>query len=376
MKRQTFIGALVLTFSAYGLMLSAAENANAQGLPEFTTITVSDDVQMPWGMVWLPDGDMLVTERTGAIVRIRNGQAGDPLSGLPEIHINGQGGLLDITLHPDYVNNGWLYISYSSPEGEGEGSHTAIMRAKLQGNALVEQDVIYKGEGNTTRGQHYGGRLQFDNDGYLFFSIGDRGDHFNTVQDLSMDGGKIYRINDDGSIPADNPFVGTANAKTATWSYGHRNPQGMDIHPLTGELWAAEHGPRGGDEINIARAANNYGWPLVGYGINYNGEPLAAATSGEGMEQPLWYWDPSIAVSGIAFVTSDIYPELKNHLLVGALRGTVLELLEINNDQIVRRTEILSGAEAGRIRNVRQGPDGYIYLGVEGAGIKRLIPAE
>lgn len=354
----------------------AATGLHAQPLPIYTAELVSDDVQMPWGMVWLPDGDMLVTERTGTIVRISNGEAGEPLAGLPEIHVNGQGGLLDIVLHPDYASNGWLYISYSSPEGDGEGSHTAIMRAKLQGNALVEQSVIYKGEGNTTRGQHYGGRLLFDNDGYLFFSIGDRGDHFANVQDLSRDGGKIYRINADGSIPADNPFVNTANAKTAVWSYGHRNPQGMDIHPLTGEVWNSEHGPRGGDEINIARAGLNFGWPQVGYGINYNGEPLAAATSGEGMEQPIWYWDPSIAVSGIAFVTSERYPRLKNHLLVGALAGAKLELLEIQDDQVIRRTDILSGADAGRIRNVRQGPDGYIYLGVEGAGIKRLVPAE
>lgn len=376
MKTKALFSAVLLTLGAYGITLPAADSAHAQELPAFTTQLISDDVQMPWGMVWLPDGEMLVTERTGTIVRIRNGEAGEPLTGLPEIHVNGQGGLLDIALHPDYETTGWIYISYSSPEGEGEGSHTAIMRAKLEGNALVQQEVIYKGEGNTTRGQHYGGRLSFDNDGYLFFSIGDRGDHFVNVQDLTRDGGKIYRINDDGSIPSDNPFVNTANAKTATWSYGHRNPQGMDINPLTGELWNSEHGPRGGDEINIARAGNNYGWPEVGYGINYNGEPLAKATSGEGMEQPLWYWDPSIATSGIAFVSSDVYPELKNHLLVGALRGTVLELLQLDGDTIVSSTPILSGAEAGRIRNVRQGPDGYIYLGVEGEGIKRLIPAE
>jgi glucose/arabinose dehydrogenase len=376
MKTKALVSAILLSLGAYGMTLPAADSVSAQGLPDYTTITVSDDVQMPWGMVWLPDGDMLVTDRNGTIVRIRNGDAGEPLAGLPEIHVNGQGGLLDIALHPDYANTGWIYISYSSPEGAGEGSHTAIMRAKLEGNALVQQEVIYKGEGNTTRGQHYGGRISFDNDGYMFFSIGDRGDHFTNVQDLTRDGGKIYRINDDGSIPSDNPFLDITNAKTAIWSYGHRNPQGMDFNPLTGELWNSEHGPRGGDEINIARAGNNYGWPIVGYGINYNGEPLAVATSGEGMEQPLWYWDPSIAVSGIAFVKGDVYPELKNHLLVGSLRGTTLELLEIHDDKIIRRTEILAGAEAGRIRNVRQGPDGYIYLGVEGAGIKRLIPAE
>lgn len=369
------VATLTKLAASAALSLSLVSFTQAQGLPDFTTQTVTSEIKMPWGMVWLPNADMLVTARTGELHRVSNGQVSDPIAGLPDIHVNGQGGLLDIVLHPEYQSNGWIYISFSDPAGEGEGSNTSIIRGKLDGNRLVDQQVIYRGDINTPRGQHYGGRMTFDNAGYLFFAIGDRGDHFVTVQDLSRDGGKIYRINDDGSIPADNPFVNTANALPAIWSYGHRNPQGIDIHPLTGEIWASEHGPRGGDEINIARAGLNYGWPNVGYGINYNGQPLAERTHAEGVEQPIWYWDPSIATSGIAFVTSDRYPELKNHLLVGGLRGSKLELLEIYDSRVIRSTDLSVGEAAGRIRDVRQGPDGYIYLGIEGEGIKRLIPA-
>lgn len=372
MTKKTWLGAAAISFGALTLPFSATNNALAQGLPTFSLETISSEILMPWGMVWLPDGDMLVTDRNGDIFRVSNGQVGEPLEGVPVVHTNGQGGLLDIVLHPDYATNGWLYISYASEEGAGEGSNTAITRARLDGNRLVDHETLYKGAENTTRGQHYGGRMIFDNDGYLYFSIGDRGDHFNVVQDLSRDGGKIYRLHDDGSVPADNPFVNQENALAAIWSYGHRNPQGIDINPVTGQVWASEHGPRGGDEINIAEAGKNYGWPYVGYGINYNGEPLAEATHAEGMEQPIWYWDPSIAVAGIAFVTSERYPALQNHLLVGGLRGSKLELLEIHDDRVIRRTDVLT--DIGRVREVRQGPDGYVYLGIEGEGIKRLIP--
>lgn len=371
MKKKIRLGAIAITLGSLALPFSVANNALAQGLPTFSLETITSEILMPWGMVWLPDGDMLVTDRNGDILRVSNGQVGDPLGGVPAVHTNGQGGLLDIVLHPDYASNGWLYISYASEEGAGEGSNTAVTRARLDGNRLVDHELVYKGAENTTRGQHYGGRMIFDNDGYLYFSIGDRGDHFNVVQDLSRDGGKIYRLHDDGSVPADNPFVNQDNALASIWSYGHRNPQGIDIHPVTGQVWSSEHGPRGGDEINIAEAGKNYGWPYVGYGINYNGEPLAEATHAEGMEQPIWYWDPSIAVAGIAFVTSDRYPALQNHLLVGGLRGTKLELLEIHDDRVIRRTDVLT--DLGRVREVRQGPDGYVYLGIEGEGIKRLV---
>ncbi|MGH8466681.1 MAG: PQQ-dependent sugar dehydrogenase, partial [Pseudomonas sp.] len=258
-------------------------------------------------------------------------------------------------------------------EGSGQGSHTAIMRAQLQGESLVNQQVLYKGEPNTTLGQHYGSRIIFDRDGYLFFSIGERGAHFENAQQLDRDGGKIYRLNDDGSVPADNPFVNTAGAISAVWSHGHRNPQGLALHPQTGALWEHEHGPMGGDEINIIRPGLNYGWPVIGYGLNYNGQPLAEATHREGMEQPLHYWDPSIAPSGMAFITSDNYgPDLKGHLLVGSLKFRYLTHLVVGENSVLAFDNVFQGI--GRVRNVKQGPDGYIYVATEGDGIIRLLP--
>ncbi|MDX1470362.1 MAG: PQQ-dependent sugar dehydrogenase, partial [Flavobacteriaceae bacterium] len=208
---------------------------------------VVDDLDIPWGFDFLPDGSMIIGEQRGDLIRYKDGQK-TPITGLPEIYYRGQGGLMDIKLHPDYENNGWIYISYSSPAGEGEGGNTAIMRAKLEGNALVNQEVLYKATPNSTRGQHFGSRIVFDDEGYLYFTIGERGNRDVNPQDITRDGGKVYRLNADGSIPTDNPFYNQANAKKAIYSYGHRNPQGMDIHPDTREIWTHEHGPRGGDE--------------------------------------------------------------------------------------------------------------------------------
>jgi glucose/arabinose dehydrogenase len=354
------------------LALAVASAANAQEQSGFTLEKVVNGIAVPWGMTWLPDGDMLVTNRAGEMYRVSDGVAGMPLQGLPAIHANGQGGLLDIQLHPDYANNGWIYFSYSSPEGRGDGSHTAIMRAKLQGTSLVEQEVIYKGEGNTNRRQHYGSRIEFDDAGYLYFSIGDRGAHFENVQDLSRDGGKIYRLHDDGRVPADNPFVGNADAKPAIYSYGHRNPQGMAKNPVTGQIWAHEHGPQGGDEVNIIQSGKNYGWPIIGYGVNYGGAPLAVATHREGVEQPVYYWDPSIAPSGMTFVTSDKYPDWQGDLLVGSLKFAYIVKLDLDGDEVTGTETLFEGI--GRVRNLREGPDGYIYVATEGNGILRIVP--
>ncbi len=343
----------------------------AQTQPGFRTELVTDEIPVPWGMDWLPDGDLLVTNRGGQLYRVRGGEL-TAIEGVPQVHVNGQGGLLDIALHPNYASNGWLYLTYSSPEGGG-GSHTALMRAKLQGNALVEQQVLYKGEGNTSSRAHYGSRIAFDRAGFLFFSIGERGAHFDNAQQLERDGGKIYRLHDDGRIPADNPFVNTPGAKAAVFSHGHRNPQGLTVHPDTGEIWEHEHGPMGGDEINIIRAGLNYGWPLVGYGLDYNGQKLAQATSGEGMEQPVFYWDPSIAPSGMAFITSDNYgQELKGHLLVGSLKFNYMVHLVLEGNAVVASENVFPGI--GRVRNIKQGPDGYMYVATEGNGILRILP--
>ena len=338
---------------------------------DFTVESVVSGLQNPWGMVFLPDGSMLITEKSGKLIHYSSGKTSE-ISNVPEVYVRGQGGLMDIELHPNYAENGWLYLSFASSEGQGKGGNTAIMRAKLSNNRLVEKQLLYKAEPNSTRGQHFGSRLEFDNDGYLYFSVGERGNRDVNPQDITRDGGKIYRIHDDGRIPNDNPFVGNSEAKTAIYSYGHRNPQGLAKHPETGKIWEHEHGPRGGDEINIAQKGKNYGWPIITYGINYSGTKITDETSRPGMEQPLYQWTPSIAPSGMTFVTSDKYPKWKGNLLVGSLSFQYLERLVLENNKVTYREKLLDGM--GRVRNVRQGPNGHIYVGIEGKGIYRLVP--
>ncbi len=336
----------------------------------YTYETIIDELNVPWGMAFLPNGSMLVTEKAGELIHFKDGKK-TIVKNVPEVYFRGQGGLLDIKLHPKYDENGWIYISYSSEEGEGKGGNTAIMRAKLQGDALVENQILYKAKPNTTKGQHFGSRIDFDKNGYLFFSAGDRGNRDVNPQDIKRDNGKIYRLNDDGTIPADNPFVNTEGAIPAIYSYGHRNPQGMLKHPETGKIWVHEHGPRGGDEINIIEKGRNYGWPVISYGINYNGTKFTDKTEQDGMQQPFHYWLPSIAPSGMTFVTSDNYPELKGSLLVGSLKFQYLEKLTFENGKINKREKLID--QVGRLRNVCQGPDGNIYVGVDGKGILKLV---
>lgn len=329
-------------------------------------------IEVPWGMDWLPNGNMLVTERAGGLLMFEPGpDEGVMITGLPDdIYVRGQGGLLDVKVHPDYEENGWIYFAYSSSTGEGDGANTAIIRAKLDGTTLVDIENIYKGSPNATRGVHYAGRIEFDNDGYLFFSIGDRGSRDVNPQDLTKDGGKIYRLMADGTVPSDNPFVNQAGAKTATYSYGHRNPQGMEMNPATGKIWAHEHGPRGGDELNIVEPGKNYGWPVISYGINYNGTSFTDETERDGMVQPITYWVPSIAPSGLTFVTSDTYPDWKGHALVGSLKFGYVHLVKLDGDTVIGREQVLS--EIGRVRSVEQGPDGNIYIGVDSKGIYKV----
>lgn len=364
----TYLFVVTATFSC------AQQPKNDVETPEnvvFTTETVVENLDNPWGMVFLPDNSILVSEKSGKLLKCKNGEKTE-VTGLPAIYSRGQGGLLDLELHPDYENNGWLYFSYASEEGGGDGGHTAIMRAKISGNSLTNKELLYKGSPNTTKGQHFGSRLEFDDDGYLYFSIGDRGARDVNPQDVTRDGGKIYRIHDDGRIPSDNPFIDVENAKTAAYTYGNRNPQGMLKHYETGKIWIHEHGPRGGDEINIIEKGKNYGWPVITYGINYSGTPITDETHMDGMEQPIHYWVPSIAPSGMAFVTSDKYKGWKGSLLVGSLSFQYLERLEISGNTVTKREKLME--KTGRVRNVRQGPDGYIYVAVEGEGILRLMP--
>jgi glucose/arabinose dehydrogenase len=338
---------------------------------DYTTEVVVPKLDIPWGFVFLPDGALLITEKAGKLIHFKDGVKTN-IDGLPEVYLRGQGGLMDIELHPNYSENGWLYITYSSSDGEGEGGNTALIRAQLIDTKLTSVERLYKAEPNSKRGQHFGSRIEFDNDGYLYFSIGDRGNRDVNPQDITRDCGKIYRINDDGSIPNNNPFLEFPGAKTAIYSYGHRNPQGMICHPDTGEIWVHEHGPRGGDEINRIKKGKNFGWPLISYGINYSGTSFTDDTYLPGMEQPLFYWVPSIAPSGMAFVTSDVYKDWKNNLLIGSLKFEYLERLVLDNNKVVKREKLLEGM--GRVRNVRQGPDGYIYASLESIGILKIVP--
>ncbi|MCH2449254.1 MAG: PQQ-dependent sugar dehydrogenase [Gracilimonas sp.] len=355
------------------------EAGEAQSQPASISVEaekVVDGISIGWGIAFLPDGDMLVTEKSGTLYRISDGEiVAEITDGIPsDLDVNGQGGFLDIELHPNYEENGWIYFSYSSSAGTGEGSNTAIIRAQLENDALAEAEVLYKAVPNSTRGQHYGSRIVFDNNGYMFFSIGDRGNRDVLPQDITRDGGKIYRLNDDGSIPSDNPFAGEDGAKEAIYSYGHRNPQGMALNPESGRIWANEHGPRGGDEVNIIEPGNNYGWPVISYGINYNGTEFAEDTARAGMEQPILYWDPSIAPAGMTFVTSDKYPGWEGDLLVTSLKFSYIAHLDVEGNEILEETKLVEGV--GRIRAIEEAPDGYIYFTAEGDGVYRLIPSK
>lgn len=337
---------------------------------EFKVETVVDGLKNPWGMTWLPDGRMLVTERSGQIVVIKNGRRSGELAGVPEVYSKNQGGLLDIQLHPDYESNGWIYFSFAKP-GEGGGS-TAIMRAKIEGNELIDQALIYESFPKTNSGVHFGSRIAFDGKGFVFFSIGERGEMQN-AQSVANPYGKIHRLHDDGKVPQDNPFVAIPGAVKSIWSYGHRNPQGLMFHPTNGDLYSHEHGPKGGDELNIIKKGKNYGWPEITYGIDYDGSIISNETEKKGMVQPIHYWDPSIAPCGMTFVTSDKYPEWKNDILLGSLKFNYLCKVELKEGDYASETKLLQGI--GRVRHVAQGSDGYIYVAVEGPGkIVKLIP--
>lgn len=343
----------------------------------FRVDTVATDLEIPWGMAFLPNGDILVTERKGTLRLIQDGQLHpDPIGNVPEVRAKGQGGLFDLELHPNYAENGWIYISFAStakPGEEGEGANTELVRAKLKDHSLVEIESIFKASPNYKKTQHFGARIEFDRQGYLYLSVGDRGGR-DEVQTRANYRGRVLRFHDDGSIPKDNPFITDPTAKPEIFSYGHRNPQGMSMNPLTGDIWEHEHGPQGGDEVNIIKGGNNYGWPVISYGINYDNSILTEEFAREGMEQPVLYWKPSIAPCGMDFVESDLYgPAWKNNLLVGSMKFQYLNRCEVQDNRIIHQEKLLEGM--GRVRVVRQAPDGYIYVGLEGPGrVVKLVP--
>lgn len=331
-------------------------------------------LEHPWGMAFLPDGDLLITERPGRLRRVHQGQLlAEPIRGLPPIAAVGQGGLLDLALHPQYAENGWIYLSYAAGEDGMVG--TEVLRGRLNNDRLEEVQVLFRLQPKSDTGHHFGSRLVFDRAGYLYITLGDRGDR-PRAQRLDDHAGSVIRLHDDGRVPSDNPFVHTPGALPEIYSYGHRNQQGAALNPVTGEVWTHEHGPQGGDELNRIQAGANFGWPVITYGVNYGiGTKIGEGTEKPGMKQPLYYWVPSIAPSGMAFYTGDRYPGWKGSLFIGSLKFRLLVRLELDGIRVVKEHRMLKDV-LGRIRDVRQGPDGYLYLLTDESNGKlvRLLP--
>ncbi len=337
---------------------------------------VANGLKLPWGMAFLPDGRMLVTERPGAVrIVSADGQLqAEPISGTPDVLHHGQGGMMEVAIDPDHAENGWIYLGFTDPlDGGGKRCQTAIVRGKLRGNQWVDEQWLWRADDQfyTTSGVHFGTRIVF-HDGYMFFIVGERGGG-TQVQELWRPNGKVYRLFPDGRVPDDNPFVGRDRALPGIWTYGHRNPQGMAVDPRNGDIHITEHGPRGGDELNLLQPGGNYGWPLVTHGMNYNGTPITEKTQMEGVVPPLIHWTPSIAPCGLAFYTGDRFPQWKNDLFAGSLRNQTLRRLRIQDGKVVEQEVVLKGV--GRIREVVTGPDGYLYVALNGPDrIVRLIP--
>ncbi|HEU0225968.1 MAG TPA: PQQ-dependent sugar dehydrogenase [Steroidobacteraceae bacterium] len=354
------------TLVSAGLLLLAAGAAAAEfetAKARVRVVEIATGLEHPWGLAFLPDGRMLVTERPGRLRVVgQDGRVSAPVAGVPPVLAIGQGGLLDVALDPDFPDNRWIYLSYAEDRGAGTNA-TAVARARLAATGLTEPEVIFRQQPAVESQAHFGGRLAFGRDHRLFVTLGERSArHFiDRAQSLADHFGKVVRIERDGGIPPDNPFLRHADARPEIWSLGHRNPQGAALHPETGELWISEHGPRGGDELNVVRAGSNHGWPVITYGVAYSGDPIGIGTHQEGMEQPVHHWVPSIATSGLAFQTSDRIPGWNGSVFVGGLAGKVLVRLELDGEQVVHEERLL-GALKERIRDVRQGPDGFLYL--------------
>ena len=333
-----------------------------------------DNLESPWGIAFTGANQALITEKSGTLVSYDNGMRVD-IANVPAVNDGGQGGLLDVALDPNWPHEDWVYLSFSHPKTPGsKDAMTKVIRAKIRGNALTDIQTVFeaRAEDYVNTRFHFGSRITFDAAGHVYFSIGDRGKK-DQAQDLTKPNGKIHRVNRDGSIPADNPFVDMDGAYASIYSYGNRNPQGLIVHPDTGVLWETEHGPKGGDELNIIRGGVNYGWPEISYGRNYNGTVLTPYTAKPGMAQPISQWTPSIAVCGLEVYTGDLFPDWKGRLLAGALAYQQLRLINVDGSAYKDQAIILK--DKGRVRDVVTGPDGAIYVAVEDK-ILRLIPKE
>ena len=360
---------------AHLALSAAAQTVNSED-HAFRVVKIVDGLEHPWGLAFLPDGRMLVTERAGRLRTIgKNGRLDpQPVSGLPPITVSGQGGLLDVALHPRFADNALVYLSYTA-RGEG-GVGTEVVRGRLSGDRLENVQVIFRQHPKGTTGRHFGSRLVFDREGYLYITLGDRGEQ-QRAQKPDDHAGSVIRLHDDGRVPQDNPFVGKPGWKPEKYTLGNRNMQGAALHPQTGALWTHEHGPQGGDEVNVIRAGANYGWPVITYGVEYGiGTKIGEGTHKPGMAQPLHYWVPSIAPSGMAFYTGDKFPRWKGDLFVGALRDQMLVRLRLDETKVVKEERMLKDV-LGRIRDVRNGPDGYLYLLTDSANgvLARLEPS-
>ncbi len=383
--------------SAVILALSAARSASAQttvyqseGGP-YRVVTVVDGLQDPWSIAFLPGGEMLVTEKPGRLRIVRNGVLQpEPIAGTPEVWYQGQGGLLDVVLHPDFQSNRLIYLSFSKPNEDGSEATTAVVRGTLENDHLDNVEEIFEAKAWGSSGSHFGSRLAFDSQGYLFITVGDRGAspsmetaYLHPAQDLTNHQGTVNRVHDDGSVPADNPFIGRIDALPEIWSYGHRSPQGLVIHPETGDIFMSEHGPQGGDELNLVLRGRNYGWPVVGYGTNYGGTQLFSTREVDGMEQPLQHFTPSIAPSGLMVYTGDRFPEWRNSVFMGGMAHPQIARLPLEGDGEdvyvgrMERPPLMLGF--GRIRAITQGPDDLIYVAIDdsrGGGLTPIVRLE
>lgn len=391
----------VLGSLAMGYLLAAAGAVSAQTAAidaadtqvsarhSFRVVTVAEDLDHPWSMAWLPSGEMLITERPGRLRIIRHGVLDpEPITGWPPVYRErGQGGFMDIVPHPDFATNGLLYLSYGKPNEDASMGTTAVVRGRLDRNRVVDVEEIFESDAWYDNNNHFSGRMVFDHDGYLFLTVGDRmldpdllADH--PAQDLTNHMGTIIRLHDDGRVPSGNPFVGRDDALPEIWSYGHRNLQGLAVHPETGEVWSNEHGPRGGDELNRIVRGRNYGWPITSHGIHYDGRIITMDEEHEGIEAPRYVWVPSIGISGLMFYSGDAFPWWRGNAFVGGMVGAQLGRVSLSGTTAISEETLLGGV-LGRIRDVREGPDGFIYLAIEAESggvpltdVVRLEPAQ
>lgn len=367
------IGALMSAI----LVSPAAAQRFSTDLVEIDVEAVASGLEHPWGMAFLPGGELLITERPGRLrVLLPDGGLSQPIGGVPAVAAAGQGGLLDVAIDPDFAGNGLVYFSFAESRDGGAALSVARGRLDLEQNSLSDVEVIFRQQPAVGGGRHFGSRVVFANDGTLFVTAGDRGDHSDQSQNPENHIGAVMRINPDGSIPQDNPGVGRDDWADEVWSIGHRNIQGATMRPGTDQFWTNEHGARGGDEVNLIAPSLNYGWPVISYGVHYSGAPIGEGTARSGMEQPVYYWDPSIAPSGMAFYTGDAFPEWQGNILIGGLVGQLLSRLTMRGDAVVDEERMLQGLNA-RIRAVAQGPDGLVYLLTDAADgrVLRLSPA-